>query len=80
MVAAVFREPPSDAIAEKDGPINNGDDARPVGDRLIARGQGSSTMIETKIVALLVGVGILLTVFAEQIGQEAFLAIVAFAS
>ena len=37
-------------------------------------------MIETKIVALLVGVGILLTVFAEQIGQEAFLAIVAFAS
>ena len=34
-------------------------------------------MIEIKLVALLLGAGILLSVFAEQIGQEVFLAVVA---
>ena len=33
-------------------------------------------MIEMKLVALLVGTGILLTVFADDIGQELFRAIV----
>jgi hypothetical protein len=33
-------------------------------------------MVEVKLVALLLGVGIVLSVFAEQIGQELFLAIV----
>jgi hypothetical protein len=33
-------------------------------------------MFEVKLVALLLGAGILLSVFAEQIGQELFLAIV----
>jgi hypothetical protein len=34
-------------------------------------------MIGMKLVALLIGTGILLSVFAEGIGQELFLAIVA---
>jgi hypothetical protein len=34
-------------------------------------------MIGMKLIALLLGAGIFLSVFAEQIGQEAFLAIVA---
>jgi hypothetical protein len=33
-------------------------------------------MLEIKLVALLLGAGILLSVFAEQIGQELFSAIV----
>ena len=36
---------------------------------------GVRIMFEIKLVALLLGAGVLLSVFAEQIGQELFLAI-----
>ena len=38
--------------------------------------RGVRTMFEIKLVALLLGAGVFLSVFAEQIGEEMFLAIV----